>query len=269
MVEKNKSHRKKNNYKSHKRNIRGGTVDDDDCEKEANSYLDSINFDETILEKEFKETRREMFKRGTASNQQSKNEAKAEIFREVLKKYQILTEARRIIKNPTKNNNNNDNNKKTYIKEILISSLGLALYEKYLQKKYREEYDALKKLIENPNLFDNIDKKYTKDKDFCLKAISRNIEVFNYINNNLIKNENFLLEAIGIQNNILSLMVKNKGFSEILKKSSFIYKLKKIKAKTIQFKLLVKDLDSDNNTKKDSHKKRTRSKRTSKKNTRY
>ena len=143
----------------------------------------------------------------------------------------------------------------------------LALHHKIFRSDSKNH--ALEELVKNPKLFDTMNPNYTKDQEFCLSAISQNIEVFNHINNKLIKNEEFLLKAIRIQNDILSLMIKNEKYNEILKKPSFIDKLKTIKNGSKEFKERVESLDLDNNSKKDSHKKRTPSKRTSKKNTLY
>ena len=134
---------------------------------------------------------------------------------------------------------------------ILASLLGLSGLVKYGKSDYNyfykstEKNNALQKLIKNPELFDTINPIYTKEKDFCLNAILQNIKVFNYINNNLKNNEDFLLEAIILQNNILSLMIENEDFSEILKKPSFINKLKIINTVTKEFTLMIKDLDNN------------------------
>ena len=152
---------------------------------------------------------------------------------------------------------------------ILASLLGLSGLVKYGKSDYNyfykstEKNNALQKLIKNPELFDTINPIYTKEKDFCLNAILQNIKVFNYINNNLKNNEDFLLEAIILQHNILSLIIENEDFSKILKKPSFINKLKIIKTVNKEFTLMIKDLD--NNSRRATPKKGTPKKGTPKK----
>ena len=165
--------------------------------------------------------------------------------------------------------------KKTHARNLGIGTLlvlGAGALYKYQDKLFKSDpkNHSLEELVKNPQLFDTMNPNYTKDQEFCLSAISKNIDVFKYMNNNLIKNEEFLLKAIRIQNDILSLMIENEEYNEILKKPSFIDKLKTIETKDKEFKKIVESLDLDNNSKKnqkkDSHKKRTPEKKTSKKN---
>ena len=56
------------------------------------------------------------------------------------------------------------------------------------------------------------------------------------------KNEDFILEAIQKQPDIFLLIIHNKDFSKILKKSSFINKLKRIENISKKFKSLIDNL---------------------------
>ena len=135
---------------------------------------------------------------------------------------------------------------KSKVINVLLPVEIMAIEGYGITKIYKSETknSSLKKLVKNPVLFETINPNYTKEKEFCLNAISENMDVFNYINNNLIKNEEFLLDAIRIKNDILSLILKNKEYSKILKKHSFINKLKRIQTGTKKIKSIVEDLYS-------------------------
>ena len=151
------------------------------------------------------------------------------------------------------------------LKEIVDEPSSL----KNINESYKNDKDFLLEAIsQNSEVFIYINKSITKNQGFCLKAISHDIEIFNDINNNLKNNQNFLLKAIIIHNDILSLMKEDDNFSEILKDSSFIGRLKTIEIGSRKLKLIIKELEKnvnlDNNSKKSSSKKYK--KKTSKKN---
>ena len=152
------------------------------------------------------------------------------------------------------------------------AAVGVGLYYKNREtNKKNERFNILKELANNPELFNSLDKKYTNDPIFCLEAIGQNKKVFNFINDTLKKDEDFILQAIMKQPNILSLIMTNKKFKDMLKSPFFIKELEELSIDNQILKPHVEKLKNslslNNNSNRRTPRKGTSRKGTSRKGT--
>ena len=107
--------------------------------------------------------------------------------------------------------------------------------EKEKEKEKEEINNILNAIEKDAEVFNKLDNKYKKNKEFCLKAILRNKDIFKYIPKEFLKSEDYLIELLKTNPEVFDLILnsENKNLKDLFKNKNFIKKIKETKKKSL------------------------------------